>query len=93
MNQPLHLDLAFTHLAHAFAQRLLRAIRAALKAHAAHRRRQQRAADTSAALRMLDARTLHDLGLHCSEIDSVAAEVSGATHPTRLHSLASRPSH
>jgi uncharacterized protein YjiS (DUF1127 family) len=50
----------------------------------AKRRHQARA--TYLALRGLDARTLHDIGLHRSEILSVALELGGAFQATRVHS-------
>jgi uncharacterized protein YjiS (DUF1127 family) len=43
--------------------------------------------ETFRALRALDARTLHDLGLDASELRSVAMEISGETDPTRAHAL------
>ncbi len=46
---------------------------------------------TYLALRGLDARTLHDIGLHRSEIMSVALELSGAFQATRVQST--RTSH
>ena len=48
----------------------------------AQQRRDARA--TYLALRGLDARTLHDIGLHRSEIMSVALELSGAFETTRV---------
>ena len=50
----------------------------------ARQRRMARA--TYLALRGLDARTLHDIGLHRSEILSVALELGGAFQATRVHS-------
>jgi uncharacterized protein YjiS (DUF1127 family) len=41
---------------------------------------------TYIALREMDARTLHDLGLDFSELTSVAAETSGTAELTRAHS-------
>ncbi len=55
----------------------------------AQQRRDARA--TYLALRGLDARTLHDIGLHRSEIMSVALELSGAFQATRVQST--RTSH
>ncbi len=52
-------------------------------------RRHRRHADASAAvaaLSQLDARTLHDIGLDRSEIDSAAWEVSGLAPPERRRS-------
>lgn len=43
--------------------------------------------ETYRALSALDARTLRDLGLDASEVRSVAAELAGATEPTRAHAL------
>ena len=50
---------------------------------AADFRRRQRARATYLALRTLDARILHDLGLHRSELMSVASEVAGTVDFTR----------
>jgi uncharacterized protein YjiS (DUF1127 family) len=50
----------------------------------AQQRRDARA--TYLALRELDARTLHDIGIHRSEILSVALELSGAFEATRVQS-------
>ncbi len=47
-------------------------------------RRWRKASETHHALRELDARTLHDIGLHASEIRSVAAEIGGSAESTRL---------
>ena len=43
--------------------------------------------DTYRALSALDARTLRDLGLDASEVRSVAAELSGASEPSRAYAL------
>ena len=42
---------------------------------------------TYRALRQLDARTLHDIGLTRSELRSVAVELTGESEPTRAHAL------
>jgi uncharacterized protein YjiS (DUF1127 family) len=81
-----HYQAARTH--HSFALRtiIVAAIDAivafARRAHAGHRQRQQAGAVYDA-LRELDDRTLHDLGLDRSEITSVAAEVTGRVEATR----------
>jgi uncharacterized protein YjiS (DUF1127 family) len=49
-------------------------------------KQRQQARATYLALRGLDARTLHDIGLHRSEILSVALELGGAFQATRVHS-------
>ena len=50
--------------------------------------RHRRAADTYAALSTLDTCTLRDIGLHRSELLSVAAEISGEAERTRAARLA-----
>jgi uncharacterized protein YjiS (DUF1127 family) len=58
-------------------------------ARQAHARRQQRRNSGAIydALRDLDDRTLHDLGLDRSEITSIAAEVTGRAEPARVRAL------
>jgi uncharacterized protein YjiS (DUF1127 family) len=82
--------LARTRRARMLGHALMRATRVfAAMIAAAHRRHRQRA-DACAmyhALRELDDRTLHDLGLERSEIGSVAAEASGESERTRMQTL------
>jgi uncharacterized protein YjiS (DUF1127 family) len=59
------------------------------RALAAYRRRRNERA-TYVALSNLDAWTLRDLGLHRSELLSVAAEVSGEAHATRARLMTRR---
>ncbi|HVG04076.1 MAG TPA: DUF1127 domain-containing protein [Burkholderiaceae bacterium] len=54
-----------------------------IKRLVAERKRRQHARATFAALRGLDGRVLRDLGLHRSELLSVAAEVGGYADATR----------
>jgi RimJ/RimL family protein N-acetyltransferase len=78
---------ARAHRAHAFAEivaALAESIGEIARRARARWRRQQRASSTRAALAGLDDRTLRDLGLHRSEIGSVAAEVAGETARERL---------
>jgi uncharacterized protein YjiS (DUF1127 family) len=95
-----HLDLSSVSLHYAARrhrlQLLARSIAAALRRVAAvaarmraqwQRRRKARA--TYLALSRLDSRTLRDLGFDRSEIQSVAAEISGSADSTRV--LTRRP--
>jgi uncharacterized protein YjiS (DUF1127 family) len=50
-------------------------------------RQRRQARETYKALRELDTRTLHDIGLARSELRSIAAEVSGALEVTRMHAV------
>jgi uncharacterized protein YjiS (DUF1127 family) len=50
-------------------------------------RRSRSAAEARQALRELDDRTLHDLGIDRSEIASVAAEAAGATESSLAHEV------
>lgn len=50
-------------------------------------RRQRAARATYGALRELDDRVLHDLGIERSELTSVAAEVAGQAARTRVQAL------
>ena len=50
-----------------------------------HYRQRRQALATCEMLRGLDDRTLHDLGVHRSQIDSLAEELVGASERTRWH--------
>jgi uncharacterized protein YjiS (DUF1127 family) len=52
-------------------------------------RRRQRARETVSRLEALDSRTLRDLGLHPTEIRSVAGETAGLADVTRVRSALS----
>lgn len=53
-------------------------------------KQRQAATRTVHALRGLDARALHDLGVHSSEIGSVAAELAGTASSTRVGATVTR---
>lgn len=96
MNSPtqIHVGAALVSDLRAETDRLLRTIRAAVQPLLDRWQRYRRAADMSASLHALDARTLRDLGFHRSEIDSVVAEISGDAECTRRRSeLALRHPH
>ena len=61
---------------------------AVLRMVAAERRR-TRIRETVLRLVRLDARALHDIGLHPSEIRSLAGEIAGLAEVTRVHSARS----
>jgi len=67
----------------------LRRWQAAWRAFVADWRRQRAVAQAYRELRSLDARTLRDLGLHDSELMSVATEIHGDADPTRMRTLQS----
>jgi uncharacterized protein YjiS (DUF1127 family) len=69
---------------------LAQALRARVQRAYASWRRGRHARAVFDALNALDTRTLRDLGFDRSEILSVAAEVAGATAPTRVHAAPSR---
>lgn len=90
MNLPMPQQLDLLPAANALA----RWVRRALQRRMALSRQRRHAAAMRATLRELDTRTLHDLGLHESEIDSVVAELSGDADSTRQHTeLALREAH
>jgi uncharacterized protein YjiS (DUF1127 family) len=66
---------SFSRLLHALARRI-----------ALWWKRRQEAGATYVALAELDARTLRDIGLHPSEISSIALEAAGNLRPTRVRS-------
>jgi uncharacterized protein YjiS (DUF1127 family) len=83
-------DPAITHRSFSLGKIVIAAINAARAiARQTHARYQQRqhASAIYDALRELDDRTLHDLGLDRSEITSVAAEVTGEAKPARVRAL------
>jgi uncharacterized protein YjiS (DUF1127 family) len=63
---------------------MLQAVGDSMRGIVAAWQRQQQARATYRALRMLDPRTLRDLGFHRSELMSVAAEVAGCANSTRV---------
>lgn len=65
--------------------RLLARFAVVLRRRARQARQRRRALAIERSLRELGARELHDIGLHSSEIASVAAEMSGAAEITRIH--------
>ena len=67
----------------AVAMSLWRSWRTAFEQARQRWRRQQDAARTARALQHLDERTLRDLGLHRSEIPSLAAALDGSARATR----------
>lgn len=83
MNMPMQFQLDTGFAPGVGTSRLLRTLRVAVRRFVARWRRHRRAAEMSAALHALDARTLRDLGFHRSEIDSVVAEINGDAESTR----------
>lgn len=65
----------------------LRRWQAAVTTAFADWRRRRNVAAAYRELRMLDARTLRDLGLHDSELMSVVTEIHGDADPTRLRTF------
>ncbi len=87
-----------THRTHAIApnvraldralfRSLVRSLAAALQRARERWQRNRRARDIYVALHALDAHTLRDLGLHHSEILSLATEITGGADVTRVHTL------
>lgn len=72
--------------------RLLMRMGAALRWYARRSEQRREAASIRDALAELDAYALHDLGFDPSEIDSVAAEMTGAADVTRARVAQSRAS-
>jgi uncharacterized protein YjiS (DUF1127 family) len=83
MKMPMQFPLDAASAPGAETSRLLHTLRVAVRRFIARWRRHRRAAEMSASLHALDARTLRDLGFHRSEIDSVIAEISGDAESTR----------
>jgi uncharacterized protein YjiS (DUF1127 family) len=65
----------------------LHAVAALVRQAFARWEQRRRAADTCRALEQLDARTLRDLGIHRSEISSLAAEVACNAEATRIRAV------
>jgi uncharacterized protein YjiS (DUF1127 family) len=86
-----HADVMASRLAASAAQRRLSDHVAALvRATVEAWRERRRLAATRTELEQLDAATLRDLGMHRSEVGSVAAELHGFAVASRRQSLASR---
>ena len=47
--------------------------------------------DAACALATLDTRTLHDIGIRRSEIESIVGECDGSIEPTRVHAPRAAP--
>lgn len=76
-------SVGFAVIVSELARATLRAVRGAF---ATWRRQRDRYA-TERALSVLDARTLRDLGIDPSEVQSVAMELGGGAEPTRVQAL------
>jgi len=92
MNLPMQFQIngALAPTVRGEADRLLRTARVVVRRFLARWRQHRRAAQMSAALHALDARTLRDLGFHRGEIDSVVAEITGDAECTRVISQRAR---
>lgn len=86
MNLPMHIQMDLAPALLNEAGRALRTLRVAMRRIVARWRRYRQAAEMSASLHALDARTLRDLGFHRSEIDSVIAEIRGDAETARMRS-------